>query len=398
MSSREAPATIIQCIIIISMNNNEKNGIIWVDTASQLNSMVNDLMNQSIIGVDTESDSLFVYFEKVCLIQISTPENDYLVDPLNIENLQPLAPIFASNKIEKVFHAAEYDILCLKRDFGFQFNNLFDTMLASRILGRQGVGLLNLLKDFYNIDVNKKYQRANWGKRPLTEEMLLYASLDSHYLIDLAKKLKDQLHRNQFSALAEEDFKRISKVEPNHINRNGEQFWRYVKGNILNPQETTVFFELCKLREEFAIQRNVPPFKILNTNILIELAKKLPEKRNELYEISGLSDKLIGRYATELLHAIKLGIGNEPTYRPHTCKPSEAYIRRYDRLKSWRKEKAMQLKVESDVILPKEYLEILAQKTPDSFEEVHEIMTDIPFRFSAYGHEIIQLLTGDTSE
>ncbi len=375
------------------MNNYAKKSIIWVDSETKLQQLIFNLKNQSSIGVDTESDSLYAYIEKVCLIQISTPENDYLIDPLNLHDLQPLAPIFSSSEIEKVFHAAEYDILCLKRDFGFQFNHLFDTMLASRILGRQGIGLSNLLQDFYHIEVNKKYQRANWGKRPLNDEMLVYASMDSHYLIDLADKLRNQLKKENLIELAEEDFTRISKVEPNHIERNGDQFWKYIKGNALNPQQTTVFFELCKLREELASHRNSPPFKVFNTKTLIDLAQNNPRNRSEMNEVYGLSPKIIERYGSELLNAIRTGLAKEPTYRPHKPRPNEAYLHRYERLKSWRKEKAEEKKVESDVILPKEYLDNFAHKNPETLVEAHEIMSDIPYRFSKYGQEIINLLS-----
>ncbi len=381
-------------IIIIYMNSYAKKSIVWVDSETKLQQLVIDLEKQLSIGVDTESDSLYAYTEKVCLIQISTPENDYLLDPLNINDLRSLESIFSSTEIEKVFHAAEYDILCLKRDFGFQFNNLFDTMLASRILGRQGIGLSNLLQDFYNIEVNKKYQRANWGKRPLNDEMLIYASMDSHYLIDLADKLRNQLKQENLIDLAEEDFTRISKVEPNHIERNGDQFWKYIKGNILTPQQTTVFFELCKLREELAARRNSPPFKVFNTKSLIDLAQTTPGNRSEMNEVYGLSPKMIERHGSELLHAIRSGLAKEPTYRPHKPRPNEAYLHRYERLKSWRKEKAEEKKVESDVILPKEYLDYFAHKNPGTIAEAHEIMIDIPYRFSKYGQAIINLLSG----
>ena len=114
---------------------------IWIDHPAALVRLADVLLRQTVIAVDTESNSLFAYQEQVCLIQFSTDTNDYLVDPLVLADLSPLGPVFANPTIEKVFHAAEYDVICLKRDFGFEFNNLFDTMLAARILGRSGLGL-----------------------------------------------------------------------------------------------------------------------------------------------------------------------------------------------------------------------------------------------------------------
>ena len=140
--------------------------------------------------MDTESNSLYAYQEQVCLIQFSTRDKDYLIDTLALEDLSILGPIFHSDKILKVFHAAEYDLICLFRDYGFRFDYLFDTMVAARILGLPQIGYGPLLDQYFDIKMNKKYQRANWGKRPLNPEMLEYARQDSHYLIALQELLR----------------------------------------------------------------------------------------------------------------------------------------------------------------------------------------------------------------
>jgi len=174
-----------------------------ITKAGDLQQLVDKLALESIIAVDTESNSLFAYQEQVCLIQFSTQQYDYLVDPLALDDISSLEPIFSSPEIEVIFHAAEYDLLCLKRDFGFTFTNLFDTMVAARTLGQEAVGLGSLLKAKFGVAVEKKYQRANWGQRPLPEDMLQYAQLDTHYLIALRDILKQELITNGRYALAE---------------------------------------------------------------------------------------------------------------------------------------------------------------------------------------------------
>src|SRR4030043_821960 len=163
------------------------------------------LAAQPILAVDTESNSLFAYHEQVCLIQFSTPEADYLLDPLGFGDLPSLAPIFADENIQKTFHAAEYDLLCMKRDYGFEFNNLFDTMLAARIVGRKEVGLGSILESEFNIQADKRHQRANWGQRPLPGYLLDYARQDTHFLIPLQEILKRQLESKGLLPLAQED-------------------------------------------------------------------------------------------------------------------------------------------------------------------------------------------------
>src|SRR5690606_21288536 len=117
------------------------------------------LAREPAVGVDTESNSLFAYRERVCLIQFSTPTQDFIVDPLALGDLSGLAPLFANPAQQKVFHAAEYDIICLKRDYGFQFANLFDTMVAARTLGWPQLGLAAILENHFGVKMNKRFQR-----------------------------------------------------------------------------------------------------------------------------------------------------------------------------------------------------------------------------------------------
>ena len=165
--------------------------------------LIHDLDNQARIAVDTESNSLHAYRERVCLIQFSTPEQDYILDPLALDDLSPLASIFSNPRIQKIFHASEYDIICLRRDYGFTFSNIFDTMQAGRILGRKQAGLDRLLEDKFGIKVNKRFQKADWGVRPLSRDLLLYARLDTHYLIPLSDLLKTELEEKGLWQLAQ---------------------------------------------------------------------------------------------------------------------------------------------------------------------------------------------------
>ena len=154
---------------------------VLVGTQQALSLMVADLKRQTRIAVDTEANSLHAYHERVCLIQFSTSEVDYLVDPLVVANLSPLEEIFSTHKIEKVFHAVDYDVYGLNRDYGFTINNLFDTMIAARTLGYTSLGLGNLLNEKFGIELNKRFQKADWGQRPLPDDLIDYARLDTAF-------------------------------------------------------------------------------------------------------------------------------------------------------------------------------------------------------------------------
>src|SRR5215207_9310610 len=200
---------------------------VWVADQDTLSQMAGTLSAQSRIAVDTESNSLHAYRERVCLIQFSIPQKDYVVDPFALEDLSSLAPIFANPKIEKIFHAAEYDLICLRRDFGFQFANLFDTMHAARVLGYPFVGLDNLLAEKFQFEMDKRHQKADWAMRPLTSAQLDYARLDTHFLFDLRDTLESELREKDRLQIAREDFARACKVENPKEKLNGTSWRRF---------------------------------------------------------------------------------------------------------------------------------------------------------------------------
>ncbi|MGB7338662.1 MAG: ribonuclease D, partial [Phototrophicaceae bacterium] len=178
----------------------------YVDTPQALQQMLDTIAGSAEIAVDTESNNMYAYRGQVCLIQLSNRDHDYIIDPLAIDDLQPLAPLFADETIEKIFHAAEYDLLCLKRDFDFDIYNLFDTMAAARLVGAKKFGLGDLLNSYFEIEVDKSHQRDDWGKRPLPKDSLTYAQMDTHYLHELRDNLKASLEKMGRIAEAQEVF------------------------------------------------------------------------------------------------------------------------------------------------------------------------------------------------
>ena len=255
------------------MMSNSKAIIITGD--SQLKDIAERLSAEPILAVDTESNSLYAYSEQVCLIQISSKTCDYIIDPFQIKDMSPIGRIFADPGTEKIFHAAEYDIICLLRDYGFRFANIFDTMIAAKILGRKKFSISDLLEEEFNITLNKKYQRANWGKRPLTRAMLEYARMDTHLLIPLRDRLKQELHSRSFLQIAEDDF-RVACLRDIHVVSLEETFWKTKGLRYLAKRQAAVLWKLFIYRDKVANARNLPPFKILTNNTLIEMAKICP--------------------------------------------------------------------------------------------------------------------------
>jgi ribonuclease D len=353
--------------------------------------LVQTLANQPNIAVDTESNSLFAYREQVCLIQFSIPDEDYLVDPLALKDLENLGSIFSDDHILKIFHAAEYDLLCLKRDFGFSFNNLFDTMLAARVLGRKGVGLGSLIEAEFGIQLDKRHQRANWGQRPLPEYLLDYARLDTHYLIPLKEKLERELKQKNLLPLAQEDFKRLCRVEA--TSNNGKtDCWRVNGVHHLSPQQAAVLQQLCIYRDEYAKQINRPLFKVISDHTLYTIANTLPGDLDELKSLPGMTNHQMQRHGKGLLQAVQRGLQAEPVYPQRNIRPDDQFLARVEILKQWRKQKAHQMKVESDIIMPRDLLHKLASRNPRELQALSDYLSDVPWRFQHFGEEILKAL------
>ena len=367
---------------------------IWVNKPSMLKQVADRLSTASILAVDTESNGLHAYREQVCLIQFSDGKNDYLIDPLAVNDISPLASIFANPAIEKVFHACEYDVLCLKRDFGFSFASIFDTMIASRILGYTSVGLGSILEAIFGLKLDKKYQQANWGQRPLKAEMLEYAHHDVHYLIALRDRLKAQLEEAGRLPLAVEDFNRLCQIQIRQEPLNtSDMIWRVAGQQELTPAQAAILKELIEMREDYARQRNVPNFKVLNNQHLVEVALHAPTSLIELAENCDLPLSLIERHGSRMVEAVTRGLSARPIRRPNRQRPEASYMERLETLRTWRKTTAQALKVESDVVLPRDIMEAIASKNPTTPEGLQTIMADIPWRYGAYGRTILDTLT-----
>ena len=350
------------------------------------------LCREPIVAVDTESNSLHAYREQVCLIQFSTPETDYLLDPLALKDLSALGPLFGDPKVEKVFHAAEYDLLCMKRDFGFTFANLFDTMVAARILGREAFGLGSILEEEFGVHLDKRFQRANWGQRPLPADLLAYARLDTHYLIPLRERLMAELKRGGLWPLAAEDFRRMSQVNGSLPEEKTNGCWRISGAFDLTPQQAAVLLELCLFRDRVAKNMNRPLFKVLNDRTLLAIAQEEPGNYRELGLIPGMTHGQIDRFGDQLLAAVKRGMHGEPIYAPRSPRPSEDFLERLDALRRWRKQAAEEMGVKSDVVLPRDLLYAIAEGNPRSAGELGEVLSGVPWRMEHYGDQILRVL------
>ena len=371
---------------------------ILVADEDSLGRLVRALAASPVVAIDTESNSLHAYRECVCLIQFSTPAADYIVDPIRLPRLNLLAPFFANPSQQKVFHAAEYDIICLRRDYNFEFTNIFDTMSAARTLGWPQVGLAAILDTHFGVKLNKKYQRSDWKRRPLKPEQLDYARLDTHYLVALRDRQLQELTESGHWPEAQEDFARLARLcgASDHAGTDPTAFWQVKGARDLTPDQAAVLQSLFAYREEQAARMDRPPFKVMGEATLMELVRLAPTHTEDLQGLSGMTPKQIHRHAKGILHAIQKGLQAPPQRAPQADRVSGDVRDRYDRLHTWRKNRARARGVESDVILPRKALWDLARRPPLTHGELAQITDFGPWRREMYGEEILALLSRAT--
>jgi ribonuclease D len=363
---------------------------IWIATSDSLEHLANDLSKQDPLAVDTESNSLHAYREQLCLVQFSTPGNDYLVDPLVFKDLAPLEAIFSNPAQEKVFHAAEYDLICLKRSFDISVKNLFDTMQAARILGYKQVGLDSMLAEKLGVSLNKRFQKADWAQRPLPPEMLNYARLDTHHLLELRDCLKAELQAAGRWELAQEEFVRLTHV--NGATKEAVPSWQRIAGiQKFTRKQLAIFQELCNWREAQAERMDRPVFKVIDNKRLVDIALAAPKNIADLDDLS-LTPRQIDMYGESLLEAVEQGSRASPQARRRTARPSQAFVDRLNALSNWRKAVAAKAGIESDLILPKPWMHAIAEHDPRTLEELKRLMPGSAWRLENFGAGILKAI------
>lgn len=374
-----------------------------VYTSKALARMMAHLREQPAIALDTESNSLYSYHSKVCLIQISAPAGggspeyvDFLVDPTRLTELAPLGQLLKEGNVEVVMHAAENDMLLLYRSFGFTFGHVFDTQLAARILGWKQVGLAAILEAKFGIVSDKRMQRTNWGKRPLTAEQIAYAQMDTHYLLPLRDLLIQELQEKDRWEEAQEAFAHLARIDYSQRRAEERTFWHMKSVREVPLDHTGVLEALWQWREDEARRLNRPPFKVVNDAVIIELARRLPDQLSDLATVEGMSEQQLRRYGNSLLQTVREGLRRPLPAVPESELRLEILLEkpalaRYEALRKWRSEQARLRDVSPDIVLTNSMLLTIAQRNPSTIDELATVPDMGAWKVRAYGADILAI-------
>jgi ribonuclease D len=337
--------------------------LLWrvIDQDNQLEELLPRLAAAPWIAVDTEADSLHAYPEKLCLLQISLPGEDLLVDPLMPMRLTGLWETL--QKRELILHGADYDLRLLHRRYRFEPHAIFDTMIAARLLGCAKFGLSDLVSQFLGLTLEKGPQKANWARRPLPERMVEYARNDTRYLKPLVDILGGQLEAKGRLQWQRESCQRLiaTCVEPRATDLN--TVWRLKGSHRLGRPALAVLRELWEWREREAIAANRPPYFVLSHEALVNLAAAaVSGKPLDGFLPRHFSPRRFATLSEAIRHALALAPQEHPDFiRTVHHHPSVTEQKCFERLRKKRDEKAAALEMDPTLIASRSTLELLAR-------------------------------------
>ncbi len=336
----------------------------WIDEPGAIGDLAGRCRTAGVFAMDTEADSMHSYFHKVCLVQVSVEGEHMVIDPLAVEPgaLTPLWDVCGDPEIAVLMHGADYDIRVLDRDYEAEIHGLQDTQIMAMLLGEKKTGLAALLESFFGIGLDKRYQRADWGRRPLTESMVTYAAADTAHLEVLVGLLRGRLEVLGRWEWAKEDFRRLEGVRHQTVERDPRAFERVKGVNALRGAARDRAFTLVEWREAQAQARDLPPFKILGNQPLLQMAQSVPEGPKAMGKVPGIGPRFVGRYGKAVAELL-----GEPQEAPEWQRPQRrppgnpATKKRMAQLIKARDAIAEGLEIDGAVLCPRATMEAAAE-------------------------------------
>ena len=347
---------------------------LYLDQVPEVDRFLTEISNVKELAIDTEGASFHRFLDRIYLLQISTREQSAIIDPLPIGSPAKLGQLLESKNVEVVFHDADYDLRLLHQDYGWHATNIFDTRVASQLLGIKSFGLAALLEQFFEVKLDKKHQRADWSMRPLTPDMLAYAAQDTRYLLQLKDHMKGELKRRGRIHWAEEEFARLEGTRW-EAEDSMEGFLRIKGARDLSRRELAVLREVANWRNTVAAQLDRAMFRVMGNEVLLEIARRAPKSTSELGAIKGMPKGMIERAGADIVAAIRRGMDASEAELPKFPKgqrwnKDRDFDDKVGRLKAVRDGAAMRLDLDPGVLCSRERLENMARSGAKTVQDL----------------------------
>ncbi|HEU5209559.1 MAG TPA: HRDC domain-containing protein [Longimicrobiales bacterium] len=370
----------------------------YIHSDERLEALAGQLSGAGLLAIDTEAAGYHRYHDRICLFQVSTRTDTWVIDTLAVSDIAPLTPLLASDAVEVVLHDADYDLRLLARDYGVRITHLFDTKLAAQLLGEPQIGLASLLEKHVGVKLDKKHQRADWAQRPLPRDMIAYAAEDTKHLPELRDVLRRLLEQTGRLHWAHEEFELRVQVDAAAASSDPDAWLRLKNTRDLKPRQLAALRELHGWREATAAERDVAPFRVIGNETLVEIARRLPEQVDQLRGIPGLSDALIRRRGAAVMDAVARARAlpeRELPVRPRgpgRPPPDPSFDACVERLKAVRDRAAERLGLERGFLMPRQQLEDVARARPRTPAALRDVRDMRAWQVEALGAELIEAL------
>lgn len=385
---------VLNCQQVTSLSPTEPS---LVADAGDLARLARQWKREPILAVDTEAASFHRFLNRIYLIQVSNRESTWIVDPVAVEDLAPFGEILASPKVEVVFHDADYDLRLFDHQYGFQVRNLFDTRAAAELLNEPGLSLAALLERYFDVRMDKRFQRADWSNRPLSPEMLAYAAADTSHLVGLRDLLAGRLEEAGRLEWAREEFTYLEQVRWT-TDDDREPAWLRLKGaKALKPRQLAILREVHGWRVALATKLDRAEFRILGNEALLAIATSAPATIEDLGAIKGVGKDTLQRRGKALLAAVrraeKLAEGDLPRIpRPPRRQREPEIESRIARLKAARSGAAERLGLATGVICPNSVIEAIARQNPADLRGLAEVAGMRQWQVKAFGADLLEAI------
>ena len=347
---------------------------LYLDKPDAVERFLAEISDITELALDTEGASFHRFLDRIYLLQLSTRDRSAIIDPLPIGSPAGLGDLLLNNDVEVVFHDADYDLRLLHQDYGWHVTNIFDTRIASQLLGIKSFGLAALLEQFFDVRLDKKHQRADWSMRPLTPDMLEYAAQDTRYLLQLKDHMKAELSRRGRLHWAQEEFARLEGTRW-EAEESMEGFLRLKGARDLTRRELAVLREVANWRDVVAAELDRATFRVMGNEALFELARRTPRSVSELSAIKGMPKGMIERAGIDIVAAVRRGMEVPEAELPKFPKgqrwnKDRDFDEKVARLKAVRDTAATRLELDPGVLCSRERMENVARSGARSVEEL----------------------------
>lgn len=368
-----------------------------ITTQQALIACIERLAPEKVLALDTEASSFHRFKERVCLVQLSTRKDTFLIDPVAVTDLDPLGKLLADPGMEIVIHDADYDLRMLAKHHRIRVENVFDTLVAAELVNEPEIGLAALLGKYQGLVIDKKFQKADWSKRPLPPAMLDYAAGDTSHLIALRDILEEKLQQKKRWSWAVEEFALLPDMPFSHAVNEEPGFLRMKGAKSLKPHQLAVLRELHVWRDHIAEQQDRAAFMVLGNDVILALAKDPPQGIDEIGALKGVNERIMDRYGKQVMAAIIRGQELPKELWPRTERPKrwnrdDDYEERFKRLKQVREELTLAHDLRPGIVAANQLLADIARTLPGDIAALEALPGMRKYQAENFGDALLKVL------